>query len=204
LEGTGVKFEYPDGATPIDPNAAQDLLQPQITTQAQLNEAEQANILDAQLWTRTRKHKQVLDEQFIRSVHKRMYGEVWKWAGKFKTRDHQNEKFARRGEVAIRLRELLENTKYRLEHDAPKNAQAWDRFGAEFHHQLVLVHAFTNGNGRHAREITDLLLIQNGQAPFSWGGKSLLEPTETRKCYIDALQLADDGEYSKLAEFVRS
>ncbi|MFI5200771.1 MAG: mobile mystery protein B [Candidatus Kapaibacterium sp.] len=199
-----MKFDYPEGATPIDPNAAMDLLQPQITTQAQLNEAEQANILEAQLWTRTRKHKMVLDERFIKTVHKRMFGDVWKWAGAFKRTDHQNERFARREEVATRLRQLLENTKYRLEQTPPVNERDWDLFGAEFHHRLVLVHAFANGNGRHAREITDLLLLQQGQKPFSWGSRSLIAPSDTRRRYIDALRAADDGDYSKLVEFVRS
>ncbi len=184
-----MKFEYMEGATPIDADAALDLLQPQIMTQAQLNEAEQANIFDAQLWTRTQRHKNVLDEQFIKNVHKRMFGDVWKWAGKFKQTDHQNERFARRGEVGIRLNQLLENTKHRLEHGKPIDRNEWDLFGAEFHHQLVLVHAFANGNGRHAREITDLLFMQQGQKPFSWGSASLTEPSSTRSRYIHALML---------------
>jgi Fic-DOC domain mobile mystery protein B len=199
-----VKFEYAEGATPIDADAARDLLQPQITTQAQLNEAEQANIIEAQLWTRTRKHRNVLDEQFIKNVHKRMFGDVWKWAGKFKRTDHLNERFARRGEVGIRLNQLLENTKHRLEHRTPPDRKEWDLFGAEFHHQLVLVHAFANGNGRHAREITDLFLIAQGQKPFTWGSESLAEPSETRNRYIHALHAADDGDCSKLVLFVRS
>jgi len=199
-----MKFEYPEGATPIDADAANDLLQPQITTQAQLNEAEKANILKGQLWTRSGRHTEVLDEQFIKNVHKRMFGDVWKWAGKFKRTDHQNERFARREEVGVRLKQLLENTKYRLEHASPTNQNEWDQFGAEFHHQLVLVHAFANGNGRHAREITDLLLIQQGQKPFTWGSESLTGPSETRQLYIGSLQAADEGDYSKLVEFSRS
>jgi len=199
-----MKFEYLEGATPIDADAARDLLQPQITTQAQLNEAEQANIFEARLWMRAWKHKNLLDERFIKMVHKRMFGDVWKWAGAFKRTDHQNERFARREEAGTRMRQLLENTKYRLEHARPASENEWDRFGAEFHHQLVLVHAFANGNGRHAREITDLLLIQQGQKPFTWGSASLTAPTDTRRRYIDALHAADDGDYSKLVEFVRS
>jgi Fic-DOC domain mobile mystery protein B len=199
-----MKFKYPEGATPIDADAASDLLQPQITTQAQLNEAEKANILKAQLWTRSGRHSNVLDEQFIKNVHKRMFGDVWKWAGQFKKADHQNERFARREEVAIRLRQLLENTKYRLEHAKPTNQKEWNEFGATFHHRLVLVHAFANGNGRHAREITDLLLIQHRQKPFTWGVASLTEPGETRQRYIDALRAADHWDNSMLVEFVIS
>jgi len=199
-----MKFEYLEGATPIDADAARDLLQPQITTQAQLNEAEQANIFEARLWMRAWKHKNLLDERFIKMVHKRMFGDVWKWAGAFKRTDHQNERFARREEVGIRLRQLLENTKYRLEHARPASENEWNLLGAEFHHRLVLVHAFANGNGRHAREITDLLLIQQRQKPFTWGSASLTAPIDTRRRYIDALHAAEDGDYSRLVEFVRS
>jgi Fic-DOC domain mobile mystery protein B len=199
-----MKLGYPEDATPVDVDAAEDLLQPQITTQAQLNEAEQANILDAQLWTRTRRHKNLLDERFLKKIHKKMFGDVWKWAGEFKKTDHQNERFTPRGEVAIRLRQLLENTMHRLEKARPTNQEEWNRLGAEFHHQLVLVHAFTNGNGRHAREITDLLLIQQGQPPFTWGGISLITQSNIRRRYIDALHAADNGDYALLIGFVRS
>ena len=199
-----MRFEYPDGATPIDANAAHDLRQPQITTQGQLNEAEQANILNAQLWARSRKHRDLLTESFVKRLHKRMFGDVWKWAGNYRTSELQNDRFAKSWEVPIQLRQLLADISYQIDHTQPKTAAEWDLLAAHFHHRLVRIHLFRNGNGRHAREMTDLLLIQNGQPSFTWGGASLIEQSTLRSQYITALREADGGSYSELVRFVRT
>ena len=84
----------------------------------------------------------------------------------------------------------------------------WDEIGARFHHRLVSIHAFANGNGRHARLMTDILLEINDQKPFSWGIKSNADPIEiestTRNSYVSALKAADAGNFEPLLQFVRS
>ncbi len=75
---------------------------------------------------------------------------------------------------------------------------------AWFHHRLVFIHAFSNGNGRHARLLTDLLLIALKQPPFDWGAGDLVVAGEVRARYLDALRRADGRDYSLLRAFVRS
>lgn len=203
-----MNFVYPPGATPIDANDEADLILTHITTQSQLNEAEYQNILESRLWSRRRKHRDLLSIAFVERLHQRMFGDVWKWAAEPRKVELQNKAFVPPHLVAIDLKSLLDNTQYRLDQAKPETPDAWDRLAAEFHHRLVRIHYFRNGNGRHAREMTDLLLLQYDQQPFSWGGAteqvSLTQQSETRERYIAALRAADAGDYAKLLAFVRS
>jgi Fic-DOC domain mobile mystery protein B len=199
-----MRFTFPDGATPIDANDELDLKMTHITTQAQLNEAELENIIRSRTWSRGRKRSNLLTTDFMERLHTRMFSDVWKWAGKRRTKELQNEKFSHYYSIPIEIERMLADIAYRLEHSTPTTGGQWDRLGAEFHHRLVKIHYFTNGNGRHARELTDLLLIGHGQKPFTWGGRSLVDMSESRTRYIEALRAADNGEYSPLVEFVRS
>ncbi|MDP4199700.1 MAG: mobile mystery protein B [Bacteroidota bacterium] len=197
-------FDYSEGATPIDPNDESDLIPKNIATQSQLNEVEFQNIVMSRAWSRARKHGDLLTTAFMERLHKRMYGDVWKWAGKRRIVQLQNEKFADYYIIATATENILADFRYRLQHARPKTQAEWNRLGAEFHHRIVKVHYFKNGNGRHARELTELLLMQYGQAPFTWGSESLSRMSETRDRYIEALHAADDGNYSLLTEFVRT
>ncbi len=199
-----MRFIYPDGATPIDANDELDLKMTHITTQAQLNEAEFENIVRSRTWSRGRKRSNLLTTDFMERLHTRMFGDVWKWAGKKRTKELQNEKFSHFYSISLEAESMLKNFAYRLEHATPVTGDEWDRLGAELHHQLVKIHYFTNGNGRHARELTDLILIQHDREPFTGGGRSLTDISETRTKYIVALHAADEGEYGQLTMFVRS
>jgi fido (protein-threonine AMPylation protein) len=97
-------------------------------------------------------------------------------------------------------RNSLENTKYQIEH----NATPPDELAARFHHQLVLIHPFPNGNGRCCRLIADLLLQKMGLEPFTWGSgghASLVSQSEMRAEYLAALRAADQGDISPLLAF---
>jgi Fic-DOC domain mobile mystery protein B len=204
LENARVKFRYPEGATPIDPNDEADLRLPHITTQAELNEAEFENIVRAQLWSRARKHRDLLTIEFAERLHKRMFGDVWKWAGAVRKIELQNAVFLAPYRVRSELKILFDNTQYRIQNAVAISEKEFDRVAAEFHHRLVTIHYFRNGNGRHAREMTDLLLLQNGHQQFTWGGRSLVEASQTRQNYIEALHEADRGNYEPLTIFARS
>ena len=192
-------FVYAPGATPLDPDEAQGLRLPHITTQSELNRWEQDNIGEAVAWTRRMRRRDVLTEEFLLTLHRHMYGTVWQWAGTFRTSDKNIG--GPWTQVRAELRQLLDDVAYWLEHQVYSN----DELAARFHHRLVLIHAFPNGNGRHARLATDILLTKVLQAPpFSWGRGSLVEAGATRRQYIQALQAADRHEYRPLLAFVKS
>lgn len=196
-------FEYAPGATPLDPNETDELLVDYIATQGELNRLEQENILEAKAWVSGRKHKSLLTDTFVRDLHKRMFKNVWRWAGKPRLSDKSIG--APWSQVSTELAKLLGDTDFWIKN----GTYPWDELGARFHHRLVAIHVFANGNGRHARLMTDTLLEAHGQQTFTWGAglvsQSGLETAgAARTEYIEALQEADARRFDRLIRFVRS
>lgn len=192
-------YDYPSGATPIDPDEAQGLLLPHITNRSELDRWEQDNIGEAEAWAFRRKPKDLLSAKFICLLHKRMLGNVWQWAGAIRKR----EKNLGIEAWAIRpaLKDLLDDVKEWIASDT----YPVDEIAVRLHHRLVLIHLFANGNGRHARIMADLLLVHVlGGRRFTWGSKDLGQAGNCRERYIEALQAADRHDYGLLLKFVRS
>jgi len=194
-----MNFDYPEGATPIDLNEAQGLLLPHIRTRAELDRWEQENISEAEDAVFRRKQKDILTEKYARSLHRKMFRTVWRWAGNF--RRSQKNIGIEWAEVSVALHQLFQEVNAWQEY----NSFPPDEIAARFHHRLVSIHAFPNGNGRHARLMADVLLVYLlGQERFSWGQANITNAGECRRRYIAALQAADRHDYGPLLDFVRS
>lgn len=191
-------FEYAPSATPLDPDEAAGLLARHITTQAELNEWEQTNILEGLHWALKQGKRDLLDEAFARELHRRMFSKTWKWAGQFRQTDKNI------GvdwlQVPVQLRNLLADVKAQIEFKSFPP----DELVLRFHHRLVWIHPFANGNGRHARLMADLLIKRLGLPAFNWGGQALVSAGEKRQRYLDALHAADARDYQPLLRFARS
>lgn len=194
-------FQEPEDATPLEPQEREGLLQSWITHRNDLNEAEQENIVKGAAWGRGRRrmpvHK-VLTEDFMRTLHRRMFGEVWQWAGRFRATERNIGIQAYR--IPVELAALLADVRYWIEHDT----FAADEIAIRFHHRLVAIHPFPNGNGRHARLTADLLVERLKEEPFSWGSGSLSDMGDLRMRYVAALQAADNHDIGPLLEFAHS
>ena len=195
-----MEFQYAPGATPLDPDEAAGLVPSHITTQADLNAWEQANILQAVRWVARQKKRDLLTEGFVRDLHRRMFDQTWKWAGTF--RQSNKNIGVDWTKVAVKLRNLLDNTRFQIDHKVFEP----DELVIRFHHQLVWVHAFPNGNGRHARLMADVLAQQLGRPRMTWGGADveLVSMGTVRDRYLRALREADQGQWSALIAFARS
>ena len=192
--------DAPD-ATPLSHDEMLGLIPTWIATRSDLNLAEFTNINAAQMslhWN-TMATEKLLDDYQLRRLHKAMFSNVWTWAGQYRARNlNIGSDFSR---VAVEVKNLIDDARYwfneckgeQIEHDA-----------CVFHHRLVSIHPFANGNGRHARFYTDLILNSKNITPFTWGGIQLTDPSETRSRYISALRAADSGDLSALIAFVRS
>lgn len=192
-------LENPEGTTPIDPDEAEGLLLTHITTRGELDRWEQDNIAEAMLWLEKTKPKNILNEDFVRNLHRRMFGNVWKWAGQFRKSDKNIGGPWWR--VSTDLKNLREDARFwtDLRKEPP------DEIAVRYHHRLVSIHPFPNGNGRHARLMTDLLLENILDHPrFTWGSTDLSKDGGPRERYIAALHAADELNYQLLLEFVRS
>src|SRR3989338_442788 len=194
-----VQFEYPNGATPIDPDEMEGLKIKHITTRDELNRFEQDNINEAMQWLKTRRKGDILTEKFVKILHQKMFGKVWKWAGTF--RKSGKNIGVDWHKISTELHALLQDVRYWIEH---KTYPA-DEIAVRFHHRLVWIHLFANGNGRHARLMTDVLLKEGlKQKPFTWNIKSINVEDQVRDLYLKALRQADNHDYSALLDFVRA
>ena len=193
------EFQYPAGATPLEPEEMEDLKIGHITTREELNRFEQDNINEALQWLEIRRKSDVLTEKFIKTLHQKMFGKVWRWAGIFR-RSGKNIGVDWM-QIPVQLHTLLQDVRYWMDHKTYPS----DEIAVRFHHKMVWIHLFPNGNGRHARLMTDILLKDVfKQKPFTWNVKSIDVEDKVRTVYLKALRAADQGDYTMLLEFVRS
>lgn len=196
----------PPGATPLDLDEAEGLLQVHIETRRELNEAEEANIAAGFAWAVGRLNRRdPLTDEFLFELHRRMFDQVWVWAGR--TRTTEKNIGVAPWEIRTRVRDLLDDARlWRQAWTEGRPVYAITEIAVRLHHRLVAIHPFPNGNGRHARMMADLLMLHAGLKPVSWGRGigSLLSTGALRDRYINALRAADRGDIGLLLEFAQS
>ena len=191
--------ENDDGSKPLEPDEKAGLIPSWLTFRHELNEIEQTNIAKGLVWAmRLTKRRELLDDVFMLELHRRMFGEVWTWAGTFRSTE-RNLGIAP-WQISTSVRSLVDDARTWI----AAGAYDVDEIAVRFHHRLASIHPFANGNGRHSRLMADLLVRRLGRPMFSWGGKRLVSASEDRQHYIKALQLADRGDCASLLEFARS
>ena len=198
----GLNLNYTFGQTSLDEDEKEGLKILSVSTKSELDEFEQKNIEQAIQWTIGRKIKveKLLSEQFIKSLHKRMYSDVWNWAGQF--RKSEKNIGVKSFQISTDLRVLLDDTKYWIEN----KSYSPDEIAIRFKHRIVSIHCFPNGNGRHSRLMADLIaekIFKN--KVFTWGQADLFASKEidVRTNYLAALKKADNGNFTDLIRFGR-
>lgn len=191
-------FELDDEAnTPLTAEEREQLIPSYITLRHELNEAEQVNIGEALRWAMARKHD-VLDQDFLSNLHRRMFGKVWRWAGQYRTTTRNIGVDAYR--IAMDMRQVIDDVRYWVEHQTFPP----DEIAVRFSHRLVAIHPFPNGNGRFSRLAGDLLARQLDRPAFTWGRTNLIDAGVTRARYVSALRAADNHDIAPLVAFSRS
>lgn len=197
----GLNLKYADGQTPLDEDEKEGLKIKSITAQKELDEFEQLNIEKAVEWTihANLKPEKILTEKFIKDLHKKMYGDVWKWAGEFRKSDKNiGIKWT---QIGVELKSLLDDSKYWIEN----KTYLPEEIAIRFKHRIVAIHCFPNGNGRHSRMMADIIMESIfGKEIFSWHKSNMVKADETRKNYIVALREADNGNINSLIEFAQN
>lgn len=194
----GIELLYGEGQTPLDEDEKEGLKIKTITTQGELDEFEQLNIEKAVEWTINSNLglEKVLSEKFTKDLHKKMYGDIWKWAGEFR-RSEKNIGIAWI-QIGIELKNLMDDAKYWIEN----NSFSQEEIAIRFKHRIVSIHCFPNGNGRHSRMMADIIMESVFRKEiFSWHQSNMVKADETRKVYINALREADNGNIEPLIEF---
>lgn len=197
----GLNLEYFGGQTPIDEDEKADILIPTIVNRGELDEFEQKNIEEAIRWLIGRKFTSevVFTDQFVRKLHKQMYGHVWGWAGQFRKTD-KNIGIDKR-QIPLALRTLNDDAQFWIQNkEFPP-----DEIAIRYKHRIVSIHCFPNGNGRHSRLMADVIIEKIlGKALFTWGSDNLVRDGSSRKEYLKAIRAADGGDYEPLINFARS
>lgn len=190
-------FDADDDATPLTAEERTGLIPTHIALRSELNELEQANIAEADQWAFSRRHN-VLDEPFLRGLHRRMFAHVWRWAGKYRTTERNLGVASYR--IQPDLMQAISDARYWLDN----KTYGPDEVAVRFHHRIVLVHPFPNGNGRWSRMAADVLIVREGGDRFTWGSANLQSSGDVRRAYIEALHAADDHDLNPLIAFAQS
>jgi Fic-DOC domain mobile mystery protein B len=197
----GLELDYVNGQTPLDEEEIAGLLIPTIATRGELDEFEQQNIEQAVQWImgKTFKPDLIFTEGFIRMLHKRMYLNIWSWAGEFrKTNKNIGVDYWK---IASELKILLDDVNYWFKN----KTYPPEEIAIRFKHKIVSIHCFPNGNGRHSRLIADIIIEKIFKQPvFTWGETDLTSEGDARTTYLTAVKAADKGDYSLLLQFAQS
>jgi len=194
-----IDLDEHDGQTPLDPDEKAGLIPEHLATKGDLNDWEQENILRAVRWLKRMRSPDVLSEGFCRTLHAKMFDLTWSWAGTFRKSDKSIG--CDWTQVAVRLNTLFGNVRWWVDNATFPP----DEIAARFHRDLVWIHPFPNGNGRHSRMMADALLRSLGQPAFTWGSSSNWAATnDVRARYLASLRAADQGDHQWLLAFVRS
>ncbi|MGN0738878.1 MAG: mobile mystery protein B [Treponema sp.] len=188
-------FEADDNSTPLTAEEKNGLKLKWITLRSELNEAEARNIAQAQLWLATNKKKDVCSDTFLRNLHKKMFCDVWVWAGEYRITE-RNIGVAPY-QIPMKLMQLFDDLNFWIDNKTYSNHE----IAVRLHHKLVQIHPFPNGNGRVSRLMADLVLRKLEGKTLYWGDTNLVDVSEVRRKYIDALRKADAGDYTDLLNF---
>ena len=197
----GLELDDINGKTLLDEDEKEGLKIKSITTRQELDEFEQQNIEKALLWLKRKKisAEEMLSEKFVKELHRRMYADVWKWAGEF--RKTNKNIGVDKHKVAVELKQLLGDGLYWIKHKTYPDAE----IAIRIKHRIVQIHCFANGNGRHSRLMADIMMEKIfHQPPFTWGAANLIKKGNPRSAYLQALKKADVGDFRELIKFARS
>jgi Fic-DOC domain mobile mystery protein B len=197
----GLDLEYQEGQTPLNEEEKEGLKIKSISTQGELDQFEQLNIEKAIEWTISKKFKveRILAEKFIKDLHRKMYDDVWKWAGEF--RKSEKNIGIKWTQIGVELNYLLDDTRYWIQN----GTFSPEEIAIRFKHRIVSIHCFPNGNGRHSRLMADIIMESVfSQEAFPWQQSNMVKADQTRKEYIACLKEADNGNINPLIEFAKN
>jgi Fic-DOC domain mobile mystery protein B len=187
-----------DGSTPLDPDQITGIKFSHLVNMGELDEVEDLNIQNGLEWLNRQNNADYLSVEFICKLHEKLFGDVWKWAGKFRKVEVNISKIPSY-DVRPQLVNFFEDAKLWI----GGKHMSWEEIAAETHHRLVSIHPFPNGNGRTTRIYTEYVQRRNNRPVTSWKASLIQDPKERRRTYIKALQQADKGNFQLLVEFMR-
>jgi Fic-DOC domain mobile mystery protein B len=174
-------------------------LLPSLSTRAQLHEAESLGIHAARMWAlgaQNLARTDLVTEAFCRELHRRMFGAIWRRAGKYRRVRSAGWEPER---IAEGVRLFLDDADGWLKYSTYSAHEA----AVRLHHRLASVRPWGGGNGRHARLMADVVVASQGEPALTWGSRSG-DVGSARARYLYAMRAADAGDLARLLEFAGS
>ena len=165
-----------------------------------INQAELVGIVGATDWAK-RARLNPKEVKFWQRLHEQMFGQVWDWAGEW--RQHEPNIGVPPHDIHPKMKSLQDDLAVWLFDECDMTAL---ELIARFHHRLVYIHPFSNGNGRWGRLMTDVLANRElGIPSITWaaGGDDLRNrESKERKKYVAAVKAGDKGEIEPLMNYL--
>ena len=165
-----------------------------------INQAELVGIVEATDWAK-RARLNPKEVKFWQRLHEQMFGQVWDWAGVW--RQHEPNIGVPPHNIQPKMKNLQDDLAFWLSDECDMIAL---ELISRFHHRLVYIHPFLNGNGRWGRLMTDVLAVRDlGLSPLTWaaGNDDLRDPdSAVRKKYIATIKAADTGDIHPLMDYL--
>lgn len=193
------KLVYEAGQSHLDKEELEGLKLSGIKDWKEIIAHESKSISKTITWTEKNQFstEKIFSELFIREIHKRMFGDVWSWAGKYRLSNKTMG--VEKTLISKELKQLFNNIKFWIESESYDP----DEITIRFIHRLMQIQCFPDGNARHAKLMADIVIehVFNGDI-FTWG-ESLNNPKLQREKFLDALKKADKGKMEDLIKFAR-
>lgn len=198
----------PDSTKPVDATASDDtsgLRDLSLATRADRNavEAQAIQAAYSKYVFHARPQKRGppwLTSELVLAVHRSMFGTIWTWGGHYRTE---------RLNMGCDPHLIREQMKLLCD-----DFLLWDALdppmpplevAARLQNRLTKIHPFRNGNGRHARLITDIFFHSRKHPLPQWPQIHRLPQGESiRTHYIEAMKRADQGDFTNLIVFMQS
>ena len=187
-------FKDRDGQTPLPPELQKGLKIKTIQTVGELDEYEEDNIAKGLSWLAKQKADPCKYDFWLK-LHKKLFENVWSWAGKIRTHELANPDFKLPHEIWPELYQLEKDLDFWISARSVSNQE----LAARFHERIETIHPFANGNGRFGRIVTEQVCKYHQFDVPSWGAKFKSDPMNRRKAYIAGLiQSRQKGDYTML------
>ena len=197
----GLDLEPKKGDTLLSPEELDMLIPKHVTIRAQLDEVEQANIEEGLVWLLSQRNitaEKLFSKEFQDKLHIKMLGQVWEWAGKTRTRETNIGVMPH--QIEIERKKLNDDAVFWCE----ATVMTPKELAITFHHKLIQIHCYPNGNGRHGRIMADLIVEKLYEMKrLDWITEDMLHEGEARDIYIDAMKSADDNSYKLLFGLIK-
>lgn len=147
-------------------------------------------------------YREAITPQLILGIHGSAFAWIFSdWAGKYRTIrvEYSGKEAPLPHLIPTLITNLCADLDERLKHLNKNSIEKIIELLAWFQHRFVWIHPFQDYNGRLARMLTTLILLQLDLPPIEIKANT----KQDRDNYLEAMYSADENDYSKLEKLIK-